>query len=80
MGSASLSEFFVTTAISAAFLATLDLTAYGQVVLGLIVGGALAAPFAGWFSRALSQRALMAAVAVVVGGLAVHALVRLAGN
>ena len=80
VGSASLSEFFVTAAISATFLATLDLTAYGQVVLGLVVGGALAAPFAGWFSRVLPQRALMAAVAVVVGGLAVHALVRLASG
>lgn len=80
VGSASLSEFFVTAAISVTFLATLDFTAYGQVVLGLIVGGALAAPFAGWFSRVLPQRALMAAVAVVVGGLAMHALVRLASG
>ncbi len=80
VGSASLSEFFVTAAISVTFLATLDLTAYGQVVLGLVVGGALAAPFAGWFSRVLPQRVLMAAVAVVVGGLAVHALVRLASG
>jgi uncharacterized protein len=80
IGSASLSEFLVTAAISATFVATLDLAQYGRVVLGLIIGGALAAPLAGWFSRVLPQRALMGAVAVVVGGLSVHGLVRLAGG
>ena len=77
VGTASLCESLVTLAISAAFMATLDLGTYWQVVLGLIIGGALAAPFAGWFSRILPQRALMAAVAVVVGCLGVHGVVRL---
>ncbi|MDP4024181.1 sulfite exporter TauE/SafE family protein [Methylobacterium sp. NEAU 140] len=80
IGSGSVSEFLVTAAISATFLATLDLAAYGRIVLGLIVGGALAAPFAGWFSRILPQRVLMAAVAVVVGGLGVYGLVALLGG
>ena len=44
IGSAALAEFLVTAAISATFVATLDLAAYGRVVLGLIIGGALAAP------------------------------------
>jgi uncharacterized membrane protein YfcA len=77
IGSASLCEFLVTVAISAAFVATLELGTYWKVVLGLVVGGALAAPFAGWFSRVLPQRVLMGTVAVVVGCLAVHGLVRL---
>jgi uncharacterized protein len=77
VGSASLCEFLVTVAISAAFFATLDITTYWRVVLGLIIGGALAAPFAGWFSRVLPQRVLMAAVAIVVGSLAIHGLVGL---
>jgi uncharacterized protein len=47
IGSASVCEFFVTAVISATFVVTLDLATYGQVVLGLILGGALAAPFAG---------------------------------
>ncbi len=80
IGSAGLAEFLVTAAISGTFLATLDLAAYGRVVLGLIIGGALAAPFAGWFSRVMPPRALMGAVAVVVGGLGVHGLVRLVGS
>lgn len=79
IGSASVCEFFVTTAISAAFLATLDLTTYGQVVLGLIIGGALAAPFAGWFSRTLPKRVLLSLVAFVVGGLGLYNLSQLGG-
>jgi uncharacterized protein len=80
IGSAGLAEFLVTVAISATFLATLDFGTYSRVVLGLVIGGALAAPFAGWLSRALPQRVLMGAVAVVVGGLSMHSLVRLAGG
>ena len=80
IGSAGLAEFLVTAAISGTFLATLDLAAYGRVVLGLVIGGALAAPLAGWFSRVMPPRALMGAVAAVVGGLAVHGLVRLVGG
>jgi uncharacterized protein len=80
IGSSSLSEFLVTAAISATFVSMLDLSTYGRVILGLIIGGALAAPLAGWFSRILPQRALMGAVAVVVGGLATHGLFRLAGG
>ena len=77
VGSASLAEFLVTLSVSAAFIAVLDLGTYWRAVLGLIIGGALAAPLAGWFSRKLPQRALMGAVAVVVGCLAIHGLVRL---
>ena len=74
VGSASLCEFLVTMAISAAFLAaTLDLGSYWRVILGLVIGGAIAAPFAGWFSRVLPQRVLIGAVAVVVGCLAIQA-------
>jgi len=80
VGSASLCEFLVTVAISVAFVATLDLASYWRVILGLVIGGALAAPFAGWFSRVLPQRVLMGAVAVVVGGLAVHGFVRLVSS
>jgi hypothetical protein len=46
-------------------------------VLGLIIGGALAAPLAGLFSRLLPARILMTMVAVVVALLATYSLVRL---
>ena len=77
IGSVSLAEFLVTISISLAFLTALDLSAYGLVVLGLIVGGALAAPLAGILSRILPARTLMIMVAVVVATLALTSLVRL---
>jgi uncharacterized membrane protein YfcA len=79
IGSVSVSEFFVTVTISATFVMALERATYGRVVLGLIIGGALAAPFAGWFSRALPQRVLMSLVALIVSGLGVYNFVRLGG-
>jgi hypothetical protein len=40
-------------------------------VLGLVIGGAFAAPLAGYLSRALPPRILMIAVAVVIGILSI---------
>ena len=77
IGSVSLAEFLVTAAISATFVMTLDLASYGQVVLGLIIGGALAAPFAAWFSRVLPQQVLMSLVALTVSALGVYNFVQL---
>lgn len=67
IGSASLAEFFLTAAISVTFLFNLNLWDYLQPVLGLVIGGAFAAPLAGYLSRALPPRVLMTAVALVIG-------------
>ena len=67
IGSVSLSEFFLTVAISVTFLFNLNLWDYLQPVLGLVIGGAFAAPLAGYLSRALPPRVLMTAVALVIG-------------
>jgi len=55
IGSVSVCEFFVTIAISVTCLLNLGLGRYAAIVLGLIIGGALAARMAGWFSRVLPQ-------------------------
>jgi uncharacterized membrane protein YfcA len=78
IGSVSLSEFFLTMAISVTFLAALDFSEYWRVVLGLIVGGAVAAPLAGFLSRFLAPRTLMIMVAVVIAVLSTYTLARLA--
>jgi uncharacterized membrane protein YfcA len=80
IGSVSLSEFFVTLTISIAFLTALDLSQYGWVVLGLIIGGAMAAPLAGVLIRVLPPRSLMIMVAIVVGLLATYSVLRLGLN
>jgi hypothetical protein len=73
IGSASLAEFFVTAAVSAAFVATVGLTLW-PVIAGLVLGGVLAAPLAALAARRVPDRLLMAAVGVVVSLLAQRGL------
>jgi uncharacterized membrane protein YfcA len=77
IGSVNLAEFFVTVAISVTFFTQLDLASYGRIVLGLIIGGAIAAPLAGYLIRVLPQRAALVLVGVVVGSLSVMNIVNL---
>ena len=78
IGSVSLSEFFLTLAISVTFLLALDFSDYWRVVLGLVIGGAIAAPFAGFLSKILAPRTLMIMVAVVISVLSAYNLFKLA--
>ena len=73
IGSASLAEFFVTSAVSAAFVATVGLTLW-PVIAGLVLGGVLAAPLAALAAKRVPDRLLMAAVGVVVSLLALRGL------
>jgi uncharacterized protein len=66
IGSVNLAEFFVTVAISATFLVHLDVTEYGRIVLGLMIGGAVAAPLAGYLIRVMPQRIALWLVGSVV--------------
>ncbi|HEX7008024.1 MAG TPA: sulfite exporter TauE/SafE family protein [Alphaproteobacteria bacterium] len=77
IGTVNTAEFFVSFAVSIAFLATLDLAGYGAVVLGLVAGGILAAPLAGWLVRVMLPRLAMALVATIVLGLSLYNFVRL---
>jgi uncharacterized membrane protein YfcA len=77
IGTVNLAEFFVTLAISIAFFFTVAPT-YFLSAAGLILGGALAAPLAGWMTKRLPTRLLMVLVGVVVLTLGAIGLVRLA--
>lgn len=77
IGSVNLAEFFVTLAISIAFFFTIAPT-YFVTAAGLILGGALAAPLAGWMTKRLPSRALMLMVGLVVLSLGTLGIVRLA--
>jgi len=69
IGSVNLAEFFVTLSISAAFLTQLDFASYGELALGLVIGGAIAAPLAGYLLRILPTRVVLALAGIVVAGL-----------
>jgi uncharacterized membrane protein YfcA len=69
IGSVNLAEFFVTTAASVTFLTQLDLSQYFNIVIGLIIGGALAAPLAGYLLRIIPPRAALILVGLVLTGI-----------
>jgi hypothetical protein len=88
IGTANTAEFFVTSAISATFLAALlsghwaeaeGFSSHAGSVAGLIVGGLLAAPFAGLVVRIAPVRVLTTLVGVLVLGLAGYQTARLFG-
>ena len=65
IGSASLAEFFVTAVATATFIVTIGLSLW-PVILGLVAGGVLAAPFAALVARHVPARPIMLLVGVVV--------------
>lgn len=77
IGTVNTAEFIITTSISITFLTQLDLANYGQVVLGLIVGGALAAPLAGYVIKKLPMRVALVLVGSVLSVLTVVNFVNL---
>ena len=88
IGTVNAGEFLVTTAISVAFLAALltghweeagDLTEHLAAVGGLVVGGLLAAPFAGYIVKSLPERVLLRAVGILIVCLATYQTLELLG-
>lgn len=79
IGTSNAAEFFVAVAVSAAFLTALisghweteGLRDHLSSVLGLIAGGVVAAPLAGWMTKVLPIRALTWLVGILVTGLAI---------
>nr|WP_149893867.1 TSUP family transporter [Roseibium aestuarii] len=81
VGTVNLAEFFVTVAISATFILSVVLGAtdeisglahLGSAVAGLVLGGVLAAPFAGYIVRIVPRRLLGGLVGCLIIGLAVY--------
>ncbi len=65
IGSVNFTEFFVTFAQSVTFILTIGLE-FWKVILGLLIGGVLAAPLAAWAVKRLPTRLLMACVGVLI--------------
>jgi uncharacterized protein len=66
IGSVNFSEFFVTFAQSVIFVLTLSFSQYWQIILGLLVGGAVAAPLAARVTRTLPVKGLMIMVGTLI--------------
>ena len=86
IGTVNTTEFFLAAAISATFVVALvtghweeaeGLSTYAWAVAGLIVGGVIAAPLAGFVVRCIPQRLLLALVGGLISALAVYQTWRL---
>ena len=75
IGSVNFSEVFVTLAESILFVLTLDFRNYWQIILGLLIGGVVAAPIAARLTQKLPLKTLMIFVGVLIIGLSIRTLV-----
>lgn len=66
IGSVNFSEFFVTFAESVTFVLALSFSQYWQIILGLLIGGAIAAPLAARLTKNLPLKALMIMVGILI--------------
>lgn len=78
IGSVNMTEFFVTTAQSITFILALgssEFFKYGHIILGLLVGGALAAPLAAFVAKKLPHKPFMLLVGILIVFLNVRTLI-----
>ncbi len=86
IGTVNTAEFFLTLAVSVAFLGALltghwqsdeGLAGHGSAILGLIVGGLIAAPLAGYVIRVIPHRVLLVVVGLLICALSIYQTSRL---
>lgn len=75
VGSVNAVEFFVTLAASITFLLTIGLT-HWSIILGLALGGVIAAPFGAWAAKRIPHKPFMVLVGVLVTALSVRNLLK----
>lgn len=75
IGSVNFCEFFVTFAQSITFVLTLSVFQYWRIIVGLLIGGVIAAPVAAIVCKKLPTRVLMALVGILIILLSVRTLV-----
>jgi len=74
IGSVNLAEFFIALAGAGTFVALIG-TGNWQIIAGLVLGGAFAAPFAAYLCRKVAPKVLMLMVGVLIIGLSIRTLV-----
>lgn len=73
IGSVNLTEFFVTVAEAATFFGLIGLGNW-RIIVGLLIGGVIAAPLAAYVCRKLPTRVLMVLVGVAIVALQIRTL------
>ena len=78
VGSVNITEFFITLAQSVTFFLALgsgEFLRYGNIILGLLIGGALAAPLAAFAAKRLPRKPFMLLVGCLIVFLNVRTLI-----
>lgn len=78
IGSVNTSEFIVSTAVTIAFITTLGFH-FTNVVLGLLIGGVMAAPLGAYVLRLLPAKTIMTVVGLLITGLSLWQILKLLG-
>jgi uncharacterized membrane protein YfcA len=76
IGTVNTAEFFLTTTVSIAFIATIGLEAFTLVTGGLLIGGLIAAPIGGYIAKRIEAKTLMLMVGVVLTATSMFSLYR----
>jgi len=74
IGSVNFSEFFITLSESVTFVLALRFGQYWKIILGLLIGGAIAAPLAAILAQRLPIKTLMIVVGVLIVLLSIRTL------
>ena len=74
IGSVNFTEFFVTLSESILFVIALSFGEYWQIILGLLIGGAIAAPIAARLSQKLPIKTLMIVVGTLIVALSLRTI------
>ncbi len=74
IGSVNFTEFFVTLSESILFVIALSFGEYWKIILGLLIGGAIAAPIAAKLSQKLPIKTLMIFVGVLIIALSLRTI------
>lgn len=76
IGTVNLAEFFVTISQSVTFFLAIGLS-HWRIITGLLIGGAIAAPFGAYLCKKLPHKSLMVAVGVMIIALSAYNLRKL---
>ncbi len=66
IGTVNSAEFFLTVAVSATFLVSLGWGMFTEAMLGLLIGGVIAAPFGAYFAKRIPAKPLLLLVGVIL--------------
>ena len=76
IGTVNTAEFIVAIAISATFLVSLGWEDFSEAVIGLLIGGVLAAPFGACIAKRVNADTLLTFVGAVLTATSIYALYR----